>query len=611
MKYDFDETVSRRGTDSMKWSVADNELPMSIADMDFKAAPEIREALMKKLEHGVFGYTEVTDEWYDAYISWWRDRHNFTMEKDWLMFCTGTVAAISSTVRKLTTPNENVVVQTPVYNIFFNSIINNGCRALESPLLLENGRYEMDFEDLERKLADPQTSLMILCNPQNPGGRIWTAKELARVGELCVKYGVAVISDEIHCDLTLPGKDYVPFASVSDDCRKCGIVCIAPTKAFNIAGIQTAAICVPDPFLRHKVWRAINTDEVAEPNAFAVTAATAALAHGGAWIDELKVYLAENRRFAAEYIRDNIPSLQVVDAEATYLLWVDARNVPVGAEASGTGETKDEYLVRHIRKETGLILCAGREYGRAGEGFLRISMACPRSELKDALERLKRGMESLRSYRYIFFDLDGTLTESGEGIVNAAKYAFGKMGMDIPSDQELLSFVGPPLSASFPRYGVSPEDVPKAVSIFREYYNERGWCENRLYPGIGQMCEKLAEYGYKLIVATSKRETQAVRIIEHFGLAPFFTDVIGNDEQKGRAGKADVIKYLLEKHGIGDPKNEVVMIGDRYYDVEGAAEFGIGTIGVTYGYGTEKELVDAGAIRTAGSVAELEGLLIT
>ncbi len=619
MVYDFDEIISRRGTDSLKWDVKEGELPMWVADMDFKTAPEIREALAARFEHGIFGYSDVPDAWYDSYIYWWKTRHGFELQKEWLIFCTGVIPAISSTVRKLTTPNENVVIQTPVYNIFFNSIINNGCRVLENALLYHDGRYDMDFEDLEAKLSDPQTTMMILCNPQNPAGRIWMRDELARVGELCAKHGVTVISDEIHCDHTIPGKEYIPFASVNETCRRCSITCIAPTKTFNIAGLNTAAVSVPDEHLRNRICRALNTDEVAEPNAFAVTAAVAAFTKGAPWLDALREYLAENRRFACEYIRREIPGAVPVEAEATYLLWVDVSGIGV-TEAAAKGRpgcerrTVSEFIAHELRRITGLYVCEGSEYGMAGDGFLRINLACPRSAVTDGMERLKRGLAAIAEeikpmYPYLFFDLDGTLTESGEGITNAARYAFEQMGMPVPAHEELFSFVGPPLSESFPKFGVAPEKVDEAVRIFREYYDKQGWCENVPYPGIADLCRRLQAYGYKLIVATSKRHTQAVRIMEHFGLAPYFTDVIGNDEESGRKTKSQVIEYLLKKHGITDPK-DVVMIGDRCYDAEGAAKHGIETIGVSYGYGTRRELEDAGTVAVVDSVAELGSYLM-
>ena len=384
MKYDFDTPVNRRGTDSVKWDVKENELPMWVADMDFTAAPEIRDSLKRRIDHGVFGYADVTQQWYDAYIVWWRDRHGFTIEREWLIFCTGVVPAISSAVRKLTTPNENVVILTPVYNIFFNSIINNGCRALESPLKYENGEYGVDFADLENKLSDPQTTLMILCNPHNPVGKIWDKSTLERIGELAKKYHVTVVSDEIHCDLTAPGKEYVPFASVSEQCREVSVTCIAPTKAFNIAGLQTAAVCVPDPVLRHKVWRALNTDEVAEPNSFACCAAVAAFTSGSEWLDELRAYVFNNRKISCDYIKNNIPGVFAVHGEATYLLWIDVSSLP--------GDSED--LVGYLRKKTGLYVSAGSHYGKGGEHFLRMNLACPESVCRDGLRRLKEGIES-------------------------------------------------------------------------------------------------------------------------------------------------------------------------------------------------------------------------
>lgn len=386
MKYDFDAPISRRDTDSTKWNVAENELPMWVADMDFQTAPEIRDAMRRRLEHGVFGYADVPAEWYEAYIDWWEKRHSFSMERDWLIFCTGVVPAISSVVRKLTTPNENVVIQTPVYNIFFNSIVNNGCRVLESPLRYEAGVYTMDLEDLERKLADPQTTLMILCNPHNPVGKIWDKDTLAQIGALAGKYHVAVISDEIHCDLTKPGREYIPFASVSEDCREVSITCIAPTKAFNLAGLQTAAVCVPNPVLRHKVWRALNTDEVAEPNSFATTAAIAAFEEGEPWLNALREYISENKRTVSDHVIREIQGVFVVEGEATYLLWIDVNALP--------GNSRE--IADFIRNRTGLYVSAGASYGEPGDHFLRMNVACPRGVCMEGFARLKNGIEAYR-----------------------------------------------------------------------------------------------------------------------------------------------------------------------------------------------------------------------
>lgn len=385
--YHFDEIIDRRNTNSLKWDVEEKELPMWVADMDFQTAPEIREAIEKRAAHGVFGYSIIPEEWQQAYVDWWKLRHHFTMEKDWLIFCTGVIPAISSTVRKLTTPAEKVVVMTPVYNIFFNSIYNNGRNVLENKLIYEEDGYHIDFEDLEEKLSDPQTSLLIFCNPQNPGGKIWDRETIARVGELCDKYHVLVISDEIHCDLTDPGKEYVPYASVSEICRNQCIMCIAPTKTFNIAGMQTAAVAVPNPVIRHKVWRALNTDEVAEPNAFAVDVAVAAFTKGGNWLDELRSYIKENKTTVIEYVKEQIPQLKVVPSDATYLLWLDCRDL--GSSASQAAE--------RIREATGLYLSAGEQFGKGGEDFLRMNIACPRARVVEGLERLKKGVEILCS----------------------------------------------------------------------------------------------------------------------------------------------------------------------------------------------------------------------
>ena len=415
MKYDFDTVTDRRGTASLKWDVAEGELPMWVADMDFKTAPEIIETIKKRVDHGIFGYSVIPGEWYDAYIHWWGKRHNYVIGADELIFCTGVVPAISSIVRKLTTPNENVVILTPVYNIFFNSIINNGARVLECPLVYHPGAkvdgltkdetkagnnnhenrageaaegYSIDFDDLEKKLADPQTSLLIFCNPHNPVGRIWSREELASVGRLCKEYGVTVISDEIHCDLTRPGTEYIPFTSASEECADICIQCIAPTKTFNIAGLQTAAVCVNNKFLRHKVWRALNTDEVAEPNAFATAATIAAFEKGGSWLDELREYVFENRRRAEEYIRLNIPELKPVAADATYLMWIDV---------SATGLDGAAFADR-LRSITGLYITEGGEYGRCGTDFVRFNLACPASVLSDGLDRLARGTRLAKKF---------------------------------------------------------------------------------------------------------------------------------------------------------------------------------------------------------------------
>lgn len=387
MSFQFDQNINRRNTGSMKWDVPANELPMWVADMDFQTAPGIIESIMERARQGVFGYTVVTDEWYQAYQAWWSSRHHFEIDREWLIFCTGVVPAISSIVRKVTTVGENVVVMTPVYNIFFNSILNNGRNVLESRLKYDGDGYQIDFKDLEEKLSHPQTTLLILCNPHNPVGKIWDRETLKQVGELCSKHHVLVLSDEIHCDLTKPGCEYTPFASVSETCRDNSITCVAPTKAFNLAGIQTAAVIVPDKHLRHKVNRGLNTDEVAEPNVFAAIAPIAAFSAGEEWLDALRVYLWENRTFAEEYIKRGMQGISPVSADATYLLWLDCRNV-IGSSTE---------FCHFIRRHSGLYLSDGNEY-RNGGGFLRMNLACPRKQVEDGLERLKKSVSAYEKW---------------------------------------------------------------------------------------------------------------------------------------------------------------------------------------------------------------------
>jgi len=384
MKYDFDTPVDRRGTDCYKWDILkDGELPMWVADMDFRAAPPILEAIEKRLQGGVFGYNMIPDRWYGAYINWWGKRHGLKMEKENLIFCTGVIPALSTAVRKFTTPAEKVLIQTPVYNNFYNSILNNGRVVIESELKYRDGRYEIDFDDLEEKLSDPQTTMMILCNPQNPSGNIWSREELSKIGALCKKHNVLVISDEIHCDVTDPGFSYVPFASVDDTCRFNSITCIAPTKAFNIAGLHTAAVAVFDKGLYARMNRALNTDEVAEPNSFSVAAAVAAFDEGGEWLDELREYVYQNKLAVTEYISKNIPQIKVVASHATYLMWLDCSEVFGG----------DVDPADYIRAASGLFTCNGDWYGKQCKKFIRFNVACPRSQVSGALERLKKSVD--------------------------------------------------------------------------------------------------------------------------------------------------------------------------------------------------------------------------
>lgn len=381
MKFNFDNIVDRKNTNSLKWDVKNGELPLWVADMDFETAPCVKNAIEKRVANGIFGYSIVPDELKNSYIGWWKRRHNLEISTDSIIFCTGIVPSISSCVRKLTTPAEKVLLLTPCYNIFFNSIVNNGRFPVECPLEYNGTEYSLNFSRLEKELSDPQVSLMILCNPQNPTGNIWKKEELAKIGELCKKYGVTVISDEIHCDIVRPGKNYVPFSGASEICAEISVSCVAPTKCFNIAGINSAAVIIKNPLLRHKVWRALNTDEIAEPNAFAVDATISAFNNGEEWLNELNKYLFENRDYATKRINSLDKKFNVVNSDSTYLLWVDLRR------------NGDEFAQK-LREKTGLYINGGSEYGKCGENFVRINLACPRKILEDAMNRLEDFVKS-------------------------------------------------------------------------------------------------------------------------------------------------------------------------------------------------------------------------
>ena len=387
MSFDFDRLTDRSGTYSYKWDVAEGELPMWVADMDFEVADPIKKAIVGRAEHGIFGYSATPCEFFEAISAYWGRRHGYTIPTEHMIYSNGVVAAISSMVRKLTTPAENVLIQAPVYNIFYNSILNNGRNVLSSDLVYDGHGYSIDFEDLEEKLARPQTSLMILCNPHNPVGRIWTREELERIGDLCHKHGVTVISDEIHCDITAPGESYVPFASVSDICRDISLTCIAASKTFNIAGLQSACVFSANPILRHKAWRGINTDEVGEPNAFSMLANIAAYTECDGWVDAMLDYVFENKRIAVDYINSEIDGLKAEYSLATYLLWIDI---------SELSDDSVEFCEK-LREYTGLYLSDGAEYGECGRTFVRMNLATQRARIMDGLERLRRGCETYRN----------------------------------------------------------------------------------------------------------------------------------------------------------------------------------------------------------------------
>ncbi len=386
MKYNFDKLTDRRGVNSLKWDCAAGELPMWVADMDFENAPCINEAVAERARRGIFGYTVVGEEWYNSICNWWSVRHGWNIQKDWLIFTTGVIPAITSMVKRLSETGDDVIVQTPVYDIFFHSIENTGRHVVENALIYNGESYDIDFADLERQLARPNASLMVLCNPHNPVGRIWSAEELKKIGDLCLKHGVTLISDEIHCDITAPGTGYTPYASLGGQYAQHCAVCLSATKAFNIAGLQCAAVVVPNTLLKAKIERGLNSDEVAEPNCFAAVATAAAFGGGGGWLDELRAYIAGNREEVRAFLQKELPQLKLVRGDACYLLWINCSAVTADASA----------LANHIRKQTGLWLTAGKQYRGDGAHFLRLNIACPRERLRDGLQRLKRGVLSFK-----------------------------------------------------------------------------------------------------------------------------------------------------------------------------------------------------------------------
>ena len=382
MRYNFDEPVVRRGTSCVKWDEEPEEgiIPMWVADMDFTAAPAIQEALRRRVEHGVFGYSIVPEAYYQSVINWFERRHQWTIDRQWIQYTTGVVPALSVVVKAFTQPGDKVIIQTPVYNCFFSSIRNNGCTILPNRLSPSAGStstftYTMDFDDLEQKAADPSARLLILCNPHNPAGRVWTREELQRVADICRRNGVIVVSDEIHNELTFAGRRYVPFGTVDMDNA---IVCTAASKSFNIAGLQMANIICSHADWREKIDRAININEVCDVNPFGPLAAIAAYDESEAWLDELNDYLYRNYQTLRAFFAEHLPQLPVAELEGTYLVWVDI---------SATGLTADA-LTERLLHEGRVQVNSSTMYGC--EGFIRINIACPQSQMMEGLRRIER-----------------------------------------------------------------------------------------------------------------------------------------------------------------------------------------------------------------------------
>ena len=379
--YNFDEIVNRRGTNCVKWDVENEDgiIPMWVADMDFPAAPAIRKAVEARAKHGVYGYTIVPDSYYRAIISWFKRRHGWTIDREWIIYTTGVIPAISAAIKALTMPGEQVLIQTPVYNCFFSSIKNQGCQILENPLKRNGNSYVVDWDDFERKCADEKTTVFLLCNPHNPSVRVWTKAELARMNEICLRHRVAVVSDEIHCELVMPGNKFTPFAAVNEDCKNNGVTLNSPTKNFNIAGLQIANIVCANPVWRRRIDRAINIFEVCDVNPFGPVALEAAYNDSENWMDELNEYLFANYQLLCDTFAKELPQYEVMRLEGTYLVWVDVRP---------SGLSSDE-VAEKLLKEGRVQVNSGTMYGQTtGEGYVRINIACPRATLIEGLKRM-------------------------------------------------------------------------------------------------------------------------------------------------------------------------------------------------------------------------------
>ena len=381
--YNFDEIVERRGTNCVKWdeSPDDEVIPLWVADMDFKAAPAIQKAILERAEHGVFAYTLVDEDYYTAVINWFRRRHNWTIHREEILYTTGVVPAMSVAVKALTMPSEKVLILSPDYNCFFSSIRNNGCEVLESPLSRREDSFVIDWVDFEAKCADEKTTVFLFCNPHNPSGRVWTREELERMNDISLKYGVKVVSDEIHCELVMPGYQFQPFAAVSEACRQNSVILNSPSKSFNIAGLQTANIICSRSDWRRRLDRAININEVCDLNPFGPVALKAAYNESEDWIDELNQYIWGNYQVLRDFIEKNLPQWRVCRLEGTYLPWVDMSAMGVTSQA----------LCDRLLREAKVWINPGTMYGpTTGEGYIRFNIATQRSRLLEALERIAK-----------------------------------------------------------------------------------------------------------------------------------------------------------------------------------------------------------------------------
>jgi cystathionine beta-lyase len=403
MIYDFDQEIDRRGTHCIKWEFIiegdnvtfgdhadskhgrDRLLPMWVADMDFRCAPQVIEALTARAQQGVFGYSRPCDSYFDAVISWIRRRYGWLAERDWIVLTPGVVPAVNMLIQSFVKPGEKVLVQRPVYYPFFDAINNNGAEIVSNSLLYEDGRYSMDFDDLAQKAADPAVTMAILCSPHNPVGRVWTAEELARFGQICHENNVLVVADEIHCDLIYSGEKFTAFAIAGEDFLQKSIICTAASKSFNLAGLKVSNIIIPDEAMRQKLEATIERHGLYGANAFGLVAVEAAYNYGEEWLAAVMAYVEENYRFMADYIAEHLPRLKIVRPEGTYLVWIDFRALGLDPEAR-------KKMMMEVAK---VYLDEGEMFGQEGEGFERFNIACPRSILAEALDRIKGMVDEL------------------------------------------------------------------------------------------------------------------------------------------------------------------------------------------------------------------------
>lgn len=380
MKYDFDSIINRRGTHCVKWDNDKEEdiIPLWVADMDFKVAPCIQQAIEKRVKQGIFGYVEVPDKYYEAIVSWFGKRHKWTINPERIIYTTGVVPAMSAVIKAFCNPGDKVLIQSPVYNCFFSSIKNNDCEVIDSPLILKDNRYEIDFNDFEAKASEEKTKIFLLCNPHNPAGRVWSKTEMEKILEICMKHDVLVVSDEIHCELVLPGNKYTPFASINKNAAKNSVVLCSPSKSFNIAGLQTANIVCPDEESQKKINKAVNINEICDINPIGVEALIAAYTQGGEWIDELNQYISNNYTLLNNFFSRYYPQLPVVKMEGTYLAWINIEK---------TGKTS-EQVCQELKEKAKVRLNPGTMYGT--EGFVRVNLACSQGLLQRALIQIKK-----------------------------------------------------------------------------------------------------------------------------------------------------------------------------------------------------------------------------